>query len=400
MTAERASPFDRYAALSAPRRRLLFDQLAAQQADRLLPPSAALAARGGGGRGKPGISLLFFSNRADQAAAHYEVLLAAAQAADRDGLEAIWLPERHFNDFGGPYPNPALLSAAVAARTSRLGIRAGSVVLPLHQPVRVVEDWSVVDNLSGGRVGIAAASGWQPSDFRHLGAANLYDDRRAETLRRVDLIDGLWRRRALDDSADPGLRLLPRPVQPILPMWLTASRNQATWQAAADRGTGVLSALLEQSREELFANIAAYRRSLAQRHSPAAGRVTLMMHGLLGADPKQARSVAETALQSYFLSHLDLYKGFIRRTYPEIDVDGLSDRDQKALVSRGAARYLDGNALVGSIHSVLETCQTLSAGGVDEIACLVDFHEDSDVLMETIHELGHLVGLLAAPDAG
>lgn len=400
MTADSASPFDRYAAMTAPRRRLLFERLSAAQRETFLPPSAALAARGGIGKGTLGISLLFFSDRAEDAAAHYEVLLAAAEAADRGGLEAIWLPERHFNAFGGPYPNPALLSAAVATRTTRIGIRAGSVVLPLHHPVRVVEDWSVVDNLSGGRVGIAAASGWQPSDFRHLGAEALYDDRRAATLRLFDRIDKLWRGGHPADASEPELRLLPRPVQPILPMWLTASRSRATWLAAAERGAGVLSALLEQSRDDLSANIAAYRDALARRHSPKAGKVTLMMHGLLCADAAQGRARAETAMQRYFLSHLDLYRGFIKRTHPEIDIDGLSARDREALAARGAARYLDGNALVGSAESVLPLCRALQASRVDEIACLVDFHGDLDLLMSTVDGLGRLAGLLAMADGG
>ena len=77
----------------------------------------------------------------------------------------MWTPERHFHPFGGLYPNPALTSAAVAAVTKRVGLRAGSVVLPLHNPLRCAEEWSVVDNLSDGRVGLSFASGWHASDF-------------------------------------------------------------------------------------------------------------------------------------------------------------------------------------------------------------------------------------------
>jgi len=47
-------------------------------------------------------------------------------------FRAIWTPERHFHAFGGPYPNPSVTGAAVAAITSNLDIRAGSCVLPLH----------------------------------------------------------------------------------------------------------------------------------------------------------------------------------------------------------------------------------------------------------------------------
>jgi len=73
--------------------------------------------------------------------------------------------ERHFHRFGGSYTNPSVTSAIIAAVTNRIAIRAGSVVLPLHDPIRVAEEWSIVDNLSGGRVGMAIASGWHVDDF-------------------------------------------------------------------------------------------------------------------------------------------------------------------------------------------------------------------------------------------
>src|SRR6185295_17743730 len=92
-------------------------------------------------------------------------LMEGAKFADRNGFAAVWTPERHFHAFGGLYPNPSVTSAAIAAITQRVKIRAGSVVLPLHHPLRVAEEWAVVDNLSNGRVGLAFASGWHSIDF-------------------------------------------------------------------------------------------------------------------------------------------------------------------------------------------------------------------------------------------
>jgi natural product biosynthesis luciferase-like monooxygenase protein len=111
-------------------------------------------------------SLFYFS--ADEGAdpgQKYQLLLDGARFADRNGFTAIWTPERHFHAFGGLYPNPAVTGAAVAAITERVEIRSGSVVLPLHHPARVAEEWAVVDNISGGRVGVSFASGWQSDDF-------------------------------------------------------------------------------------------------------------------------------------------------------------------------------------------------------------------------------------------
>jgi natural product biosynthesis luciferase-like monooxygenase protein len=73
--------------------------------------------------------------------------------------------ERHFHAFGGLYPNPSVMAAALSTITSRVALRCGSVVAPLHDSVRLAEEWSVVDNLSQGRVGLAFASGWNSNDF-------------------------------------------------------------------------------------------------------------------------------------------------------------------------------------------------------------------------------------------
>ena len=67
---------------------------------------------------------------AESSGGKYRLLLEGAKYADEHGFSAVWTPERHFHPFGGLYPNAALTGAAVAAVTKRIGIRAGSVVLP------------------------------------------------------------------------------------------------------------------------------------------------------------------------------------------------------------------------------------------------------------------------------
>ena len=124
--------------------------------------------------GKPGdavnFGLFYFaSDEGDYAQAKgrekYKLLLEGARFADDHGFCAVWTPERHFHTFGGMFPSPSVTAGALAMITKQISIRAGSVVLPLHNPVRVAEEWSLVDNLSDGRVSVSFASGWQPQDF-------------------------------------------------------------------------------------------------------------------------------------------------------------------------------------------------------------------------------------------
>lgn len=133
-----------------------------QAARLVLRPAPSSRAR----RGRISLSSFYFAS--DEGGEHsdrYKLLLDGARFADQNGFEAVWTPERHFHAFGGLYPNPSVASAAIAAVTERVKIRAGSCVLPLHHPIRVAEEWALVDNLSKGRVGIAFAAVWQPNDF-------------------------------------------------------------------------------------------------------------------------------------------------------------------------------------------------------------------------------------------
>ena len=92
---------------------------------------------------------------------------------------------------GGLYPNPSVTSAALATVTERIQIRAGSVVLPLHDPLLVAEEWAVVDNLSHGRAAVSFASGWQPNDF--VIAPQNYATRKEVMRRGIEIVRGLWR---------------------------------------------------------------------------------------------------------------------------------------------------------------------------------------------------------------
>ena len=102
-------------------------------------------------------SLFYFAADAAEGdgAGQYRLLLEGAKYADEHGFSAVWTPERHFHPFGGLYPNPAAdRRGGRGGRPSASHIRAGSVVLPLHNPIRVAEEWSVVDNLQRRTRGI------------------------------------------------------------------------------------------------------------------------------------------------------------------------------------------------------------------------------------------------------
>jgi natural product biosynthesis luciferase-like monooxygenase protein/amino acid adenylation domain-containing protein/FkbM family methyltransferase len=370
----------------------------------VLPPGAAIGAAAAplAHADRPlELSLFYFASQASQASdasgtsdasgadrpagSRYRLLLEGAKLADRRGFTAVWTPERHFHAFGGLYPNPSVTGAAIAAVTERVAIRAGSVVLPLHNPIRVAEEWAVVDNLSGGRAGISFASGWNPADFAL--APEAYASRRELMVRYIDVVRRLWRGEAVacrDGSGrESEVRILPRPIQPELPCWVTAAGSAETFRLAGTLGAGLLTHLLGQSARELAEKIAAYRQAWRAAGHAGGGHVTLMLHTFLGEDVEEVRAAVRGPLMAYLASSLDLLRGLV----PKEDLEALDGDQRLALLDRAFDRYFEGSGLFGTPESCLPKLDGWKGMGVDEIACLIDFGIAEDRVLASLELL-------------
>ncbi|HEY7877943.1 MAG TPA: MupA/Atu3671 family FMN-dependent luciferase-like monooxygenase, partial [Gemmatimonadaceae bacterium] len=284
---------------------------------------------------------------------------------------------------------------------------AGSVVMPLHMPIRVAEEWAVVDNLSGGRVGIAFASGWQPNDFvlRPEGFANS----KQVMGQGIDIVRRLWRGEAVRFPNGTGeeveVRTFPRPVQADLPFWITTAGNPDSFRAAGALGANVLTNLLGQSIDDLATKLATYRTALAERDHTAGeqtgGQVTLMLHTFLGESDDEVRAHVRRPLIEYLRTSLGLVKQYAW-SYPAFrnrvtgaadqtpELSDLSAEELEAVLAHAFDRYYETSGLFGTP----ERCEALVARlreiGVTEIACLVDFGVDSEVVLAHLHHLDAL----------
>ncbi|WP_237720564.1 MULTISPECIES: MupA/Atu3671 family FMN-dependent luciferase-like monooxygenase [Rhodococcus] len=350
---------------------------------------------------RPSLSVMFFSgsvpaDRTDR----YRLVHDAAAVADRLGYEAIWLPERHFDVFGGLFPNPSVLAAALAGTTKRCHLRAGSVVAPLHDPIRIAEEWSVVDNLSGGgRIGLSIGSGWNTNDF--VLAPDRYETRVAHSRDSIDELRALWAGRRVARRNGSGrtveVAIQPEPLSGELPLWMTASGNPDTFTAAGRLGTNLLTHLLGQDLGELACKIKLYRDARATAgHDPDSGRVTLMLHTLATADNAHAWTAARAPLRSYLRSALELElraSAGGRRVSGgrRIAVPALSEAVVEELLDERTRRFFDDASLLGAVPKCLAMLEAVAAAGVDEVACLIDFGPSRQLVLDSLNRLAPLL---------
>lgn len=333
-------------------------------------------------------SLFYFSsNEAEFADDKYQLLIEGAKFADEHGFTAVWIPERHFHAFGGIYPNPSVLASALAMVTKRVRLRAGSVVLPLHHLLRVAEEWSVVDNLSQGRVDLAFAQGWNPNDF--VLAPEAYADRTAALYSSLETVQKLWRGESISlpngVGQETNIKIYPLPKQPELPIWITCSGGEERFIEAGALGANILTALLFQPIEELAAKIALYRDARAkQGHDPDAGQVTLMLHTFVGQDMASVRQQVRQPFTDYLKTSVDLWR------HGSKNLDELSEKEREDLLAYAFNRYFQTSALFGTPDTCLEMVTRLKKIGVNEIACLIDFGVEVDAVMTALHSLKRL----------
>lgn len=348
-------------------------------------------------------SLMFFASSEEALSGNkYQLILDSARFADSQGFSSLWVPERHFTEFGSLYPNPAVLQAALAATTGRLQLRAGSVVAPLHNPVRIAEEWSMVDNLSGGRVGISFASGWNPDDF--ILAPGKYQERQEQMLEAVRTVQHLWRGGLLHDTNGVGkevtARIYPTPVQPELPVWITAAGNPQSFIRAGEIGAHLLTHILDQDSTQLAQKISLYREARARKgFDPAAGIVTVMLHTFVGSDAASVREEARAPFCNYIRRNAGLLNGLARSRGTEVDSKALAPQALDEFVEFLYERFAHTRGLIGTPESCLPLLRQLRAIGVDEAACLLDFGPPHRRILESLPHLARLRDLYSADEA-
>jgi probable LLM family oxidoreductase len=216
-------------------------------------------------------------------------LLEEAELADRLGLDVFGVGEHHRPDFA--VSAPAVVLAAIAARTTKIRLTSAVSVISSDDPVRVFEEFATLDLLSGGRAEIMAGRGSFVESFPLFG----YDLRDYDSLF-AEKLDLLLRLRATERITWSGNHrapledagVYPRPLQHPLPVWVAVGGNPESAVRAGGLGLPMALAIIG-GQPERFVPFAALHREAARRagHVPVPA-LSINSHAYLADTPEQA----------------------------------------------------------------------------------------------------------------
>jgi alkanesulfonate monooxygenase len=119
-------------------------------------------------------------------------LIVYAAKAEELGFDSVWVWDHIFLGVDPPFPvlDALTLLAAVAARTKRIKLGTGVLVLPLRNPVVLAKELSSLELIAGGRLLLGMASGWYKREFDAVGVP--FDQRGRIMDRNLEILRRLW----------------------------------------------------------------------------------------------------------------------------------------------------------------------------------------------------------------
>ncbi len=230
-----------------------------------------------------------------QSADYFNWYLDLWPRAEPLGYEGIFFSEHHFGLAYSPAPN--LLIAQVAARTRTIRLGVMGLVLPYHQPWKIVEEIGMLDHLTQGRLEIGTSAGI-PQEMAQVGLS--VEEARERNDEAIEILDAALSEPVISHRGKywrfTDLRLVPRPLQrPFPPKWVTVISEDSA-RKAARRGAKICTGFHPASRVRRIFD--AYRDE-ASRVGTASGpeQLALRRQVSIGTDDAAVRAASRVREQ-------------------------------------------------------------------------------------------------------
>jgi natural product biosynthesis luciferase-like monooxygenase protein len=304
---------------------------------------------------------------------YFSDVLHLAQKAEALGYDSFWVSEHHFTNYGGILPRPQILLAALAQRTRSIRLGTAVSLVPFDSPVRLAEDFGLIDVLSGGRLEFGVGRGLFGFEYDGLGVEQ--DEGRARLEEGVKVIREAWQSEQLSYHGRfinvDNLTVLPRPLQKPHPPLYVAAVSPESYDWAARDGHSILQVLYFAPIERTAQEVTRYRALLGQnRHDPSKKRLVAVSPTHVSATSESARREAAEPLMNYV--------GMVSALLP---TETKSEQYRAYTKLRPAMKkltydvlYSERPTVIGDPAQVIQRIESMSRTlGIDEFVSFVNF---------------------------
>ena len=289
----------------------------------------------------------------------FEEAFAQIDAAERWGLDVMWLAELHFDPQRSLLSAPLSITSAVAARTNRIKIGIAVQVLPLCHPLRIAEEGATVDQISGGRLIFGVGRSGLPRTYEDYGISYAESrDRFAEVL---DIVEQAWSRPAVSYEGKyysfRNITVAPKPLQQPLPPIRIAAASPDTYPQVGERGLPIFINARYGSFSEFVPEIKRYREAYMAAGHPGRGQVFLRVPTYVAETEAQARSEAEESLMHFYREQAGRLRDSLSRAGTRA-IEGRAER-LKRIENLTYDEALTGQVLIGTPDIVTERLRML-----------------------------------------
>jgi alkanesulfonate monooxygenase SsuD/methylene tetrahydromethanopterin reductase-like flavin-dependent oxidoreductase (luciferase family) len=224
-------------------------------------------------------------------------------SAEEYGFDAIWQVEHHFSEYGHCV-SVAVMLATLASATRRVRLGSGVIALPFHHPIRVAEEFALIDLLSDGRLDFGIGRGFQPEEFRGYGI----DQTKSRELftEALQVILQAWTSKRVSFTGQhfqfTDVEVKPKPLQkPHPPVWIAAVSPESFRFAGTHGHNVICGPIFGPLGDYLGPNLRDYRNSLNDHgHDPGSRQIAMLsMVYVATNDEKAEADFCDAAVWSY-----------------------------------------------------------------------------------------------------
>ncbi|HEY3057817.1 MAG TPA: LLM class flavin-dependent oxidoreductase [Chloroflexota bacterium] len=232
----------------------------------------------------------------------FDEAFAVVDAAERWGLDAVWLAEIHFSPQRSLLSSPLTIASAIASRTERLKIGTAVQVLPLHHPLRLAEETATIDHLSKGRLIFGVGRSGFANTYQRFQVP--YAESRERFAETLEVIRRGWTEQSFSHIGTyyqfENASVVPKPYQKPHPPIRIAATSADTFPACGELGLPIFCAVRLGTLSELGPNLDAYRAAFRAKGHPGKPEAFLRVPVYVAQTPDQARAEPAASILSFY----------------------------------------------------------------------------------------------------